>query len=537
MYIYPNTDIRILSSVPLNNDYDNVMYFGTLSQQTNYFLGKTKYTLSNQSYQRKERGWLKVNVPQNNLWDCSYLMYRNTSFGTKWFYAFILSVEYVNNETSLINFEIDVMQTWFFDYTLEPCFVEREHSETDELFENTVEEDIGYGNEYNVQTMSFYNLDPTRVLLIIKGRPNPSDPTVFDPVLPNKMGNYFEGMRYISFDLENLSDLALLKNTLVEYVSSGFEDAIVKMCQYPRFMGSITTETEEQYSQYDYKFNVNLVNIDGYIPKNKKLFCYPYNFITVENSLGNVAIFKNEIWNDGTLNGIGNFRIIGTPFGVPQTLCYPHNYRDLTEDYQSGLSLTISIECAWVGDAFQVWLARNQKNLQMDKDIAKTEIYAGAGVAAFSALVGAPLIAKQGIRMGQTGITDLVSNIKKEIQIKNTLSAVPGQVYGHINDDSLNLQADLLGYRFTQNTIRQEYARIIDEYFSRFGYACHRTKVPNRNARQNWTYTKTIGCEINASIPVDDAVKIKQIYDHGVTFWNNPNNIGNFGDFTNPTYS
>ena len=33
MYIYPNTDIRILSGVPLNNDYDNTILFQTLYWQ------------------------------------------------------------------------------------------------------------------------------------------------------------------------------------------------------------------------------------------------------------------------------------------------------------------------------------------------------------------------------------------------------------------------------------------------------------------------------------------------------------------------
>ena len=108
---------------------------------------------------------------------------------------------------------------------------------------------------------------------------------------------------------------------------------------------------------------------------------------------------------------------------------------------------------------------------------------------------------------------------------------------GQIPTGILNIQDGSSGFDFKQMTIPYEYARIVDEYFSRFGYACGRVKVPNINARQNWTYTKTIGCEINGNVPSDDLAKIKEIYDHGITFWNNGNNIGNYGDFTNPVYS
>ena len=50
------------------------------------------------------------------LYNCNYLAFQNASFGGKWFYAFIDSVEYVNNVTSEVTYTIDVMQTWHFQY-------------------------------------------------------------------------------------------------------------------------------------------------------------------------------------------------------------------------------------------------------------------------------------------------------------------------------------------------------------------------------------------------------------------------------------
>lgn len=145
MYIEPNTNIRILKNVPLDNTYKHTLYFEDSTLQTNYFIGLTKHNLTNQTYQRVQKGVARVQLKAEDLYDCNYIMFQNANFGTKWFYAFITGVEYVNNIVSEITFEIDVMQTWYFDYTLQRCLVEREHSTTDNVGDNIVTEPVDLG--------------------------------------------------------------------------------------------------------------------------------------------------------------------------------------------------------------------------------------------------------------------------------------------------------------------------------------------------------------------------------------------------------
>lgn len=110
MYISPNTTVKILKDVPLDEEYDHTFYFSNVQNQLSYFNTKIKYTLDNQSYQRVKRGYMRINVQYENLYDCNYLMFQNTAFGNKWFFAFIKSAEYINNSVSEIEYEIDVMQ-------------------------------------------------------------------------------------------------------------------------------------------------------------------------------------------------------------------------------------------------------------------------------------------------------------------------------------------------------------------------------------------------------------------------------------------
>ena len=146
MYIEPNTTIKILRNCPLDTTYDHTIYFSGETEQINYFTSLVKYALNTQTYQRVNRNRMRVQYKADYLYDCNYLMFQNTNYGDKWFYAFIKSVEYVNNITSEIEYEIDVMQTWFFDYTLGQSFVEREHSSTDEIGDNTVPENLEIGD-------------------------------------------------------------------------------------------------------------------------------------------------------------------------------------------------------------------------------------------------------------------------------------------------------------------------------------------------------------------------------------------------------
>ena len=83
-------------------------------------------------------------------------------------------------------------------------------------------------------------------------------------------------------------------------------------------------------------------------------------------------------------------------------------------------------------------------------------------------------------------------------------------------------------FTFYNMSIKADFARIADDYFTRYGYATKLNKIPNRNVRPHWTYTKTIGCTISGSIPCDDANTICKIYDRGITFWNNGDEVGRY---------
>ena len=98
----------------------------------------------------------------DSLLEYTYVMYRNTAYGNKWFYAFITDMQYINDNMTAITIKTDSWQTWGFDVTLKKSFVEREHVADDTFGIHTVPEGVDTG-EY------VCNGNPTKYLFAKSG--------------------------------------------------------------------------------------------------------------------------------------------------------------------------------------------------------------------------------------------------------------------------------------------------------------------------------------------------------------------------------
>ena len=124
MAISPQTNLFLLKN-KLTLDYKNQLTFASKEAQFNYFYNLPKIEIDNISYQRKDS---IIRFPEHidNLLEYNYCMYQNENYGNKWFYAFIVNMEYVNDSMTNIYIKTDVFQTWQFDLIYKQSFIERE---------------------------------------------------------------------------------------------------------------------------------------------------------------------------------------------------------------------------------------------------------------------------------------------------------------------------------------------------------------------------------------------------------------------------
>lgn len=162
MEILPTNRVRLIKNVPFSVNYQDVVLFDNATAQQSYFNSLPHIEFDNITYTRNN-GQIKVNANRETLLDYNYMYFQNSNYGTKIFYAFITNVIYINPNTSLIKFVIDEWQTWYFDLTFRPTFIERKHckrwnSDGTPVI-NTVPEGLDYGSEYVVKDHDDYNND------------------------------------------------------------------------------------------------------------------------------------------------------------------------------------------------------------------------------------------------------------------------------------------------------------------------------------------------------------------------------------------
>lgn len=520
MYIEPNSTIRLLHNVPLDKTYDHTLYFANAGYQAAYFSGMQKYTLDNYSYQRANKGVIRVGVKADNIYDCNYLMFRNDSFGDKWFYAFITSVEYVNNVTSAVTYEIDVMQTWFFEHEPDYCFVEREHTISDQIGEHIEAESVAVGEYVFNDYAPIYDMTDMAVVIAIVDVDGETDGNNYDGI--------YGGATLWVYDSTDTQGINAKVN---EYTKS--PDSIISMYMIPQsFLVNSQIPVSHQIisGASAMKHYVTLpavdvsMTLDGYKPKNNKMYTYPFNFVHVDNASGSDLSLRYEFF----LNMVPTFVIYGTITQPVIALIRPCKYKrvgsgsDFSSLNTENLQLASYPLCSWNVDAYQAWVAQNSVSIENSAKAGLASLAVGAAFAANPIVLGGAalnLIGQATSIMQQYYQASIAADISK----------------GSLNNGGPNVTAGTQQFYAGRCSVSYQYARSIDEYFTMFGYAVRRVKVPNRNSRPHWNYVKTVGATLTGSVPADDMAKLCSIYDNGITFWRNGQEVGNYALDNSPT--
>lgn len=546
----PATQICICSGVRLDNRYQHTICFSSREDQEAYFAGKVVRTFPAYSYHR--RNWeLKVEATEAVAQAWNYLYVINPGQRTQ--YYFINRVEYVSDTTVKLFLELDVIQTNLFNMELLPCFVERQHTTSDQIGEHTVPESLELGQYYNyhmwdqeaLQDMGVLVMSTLELRYIIQNAE--SIPTSY----ARKMDGVFSGLGVYAFD-----DLAKLEEQLTKLDKYGKAEAIVAIWMYPKKLvklsdGTDGSGTEYTWSTYPwadrYCGNVkgivsqattlatfdNYEPFEGYTPKNKKLYTYPYNLLYVANNQGGTAEYRFEHF---TVPGSNyNFQLYGAIAPDASVKLVPgyYNVPGAQNNYDEGLCMGAYPTCAWDSDVYKVWLAQNKHQLDNTVDTAIRSAQMGVAMAVAGLAMtagtggvgaGAGLAA---VGAGAGALFNAYNQISAVMAQKEDAKAQPPQARG-VHSVNLNVACNRQTFSFYYKSVRGEYARQIDDYFTMFGYRINRIQAPVINARPAFTYVKTLGCNVAGQMCAEDICAIERIFDNGVTFWRDGDQIGDY---------
>lgn len=564
-----------IGRVPFDNSYRNTLAFQSLEDQQSYFASVCTKRLEKGTYTYvRMSNSIKVPFNAEGLYTYNYVMYQNSNYGSKWFYAFIVGVNYVNKNTTELVLELDVMQTWFFDYHYNQCFVEREHVSDDGVGVHTnpepqmaIDHIVKGGGNFNEWFKDYW------VVVQTNAWPVYSDDTVPNHTKPVSGGwyhNVFSGGKYYGFEIGDGSHDTESTDSVWWFLDAmnraGGAESISAMFMYPKAFAPARGSDKGFEENTEPEVKAGTVYRPeslggGYVPRNNKLFVYPYTYGRFTDFNGNYHDMRFEYWEK---EADGGMRFVATSSLDPSSTFYVTPVRYMGQDLARNESFVFdfNVMCSWVYSAYQNWLAQNRLAIMTSiaTSAATLMVPAAKGASAAAAAFEARGLAAAGLVAGAKGkharTRTAIANYEREMDsiaaaensslglesalglggLASTtasidkMSKVPNKQMGQASGNT-KFACGYAGFSFQNIVPRLEYAIIIDKFFDMYGYQVDLVGRPNWNNRRNWNYIKCSGANHSGDVPAEDMALINSIYDQGFTFWHNPST---YGDYTQP---
>lgn len=522
----PTTNLRLLST-PLESDYSNTLWFPNVAAQTAYFTGKIVKTFDDFNYIKKDNT-IVVAEEIDKLYNCNYIMYKNSNFTTRWFYAFINRMEWASNGSTRLYVSTDVIQTWFFDITYYQSYVDRCHSSTDDVGDNIVTEEFSGLGQGGYQQTGSQDLQPNWISVFATTDYNGN------PIPATDASGIVSGTGVAVRMATNIQTLTSLVN---QYVKNGTATAIAKIQQYP--LGNHSPIVA---------FSKRPTSISGYIPTNKKLLsgAFVQCYITM---YGQEINFNPEYISGGNVN----FQIaVDETSGTIGVIVTNYGSSDI-----ANISMTAVVpESTWAYNQYKndynLHSASNSIYVQRQQNV-RTGNTAQAVVGSIGAIAGMagsivdavnPVTLATG-RVGATiqnvtsSASNLISNATNAAiqfsgidEITQDLTAISenynAPATGGVASSNMFISSGKTALSYGFKVPPADLIKRCDKFLTVYGYKQSEYRSINLHARKHWTYIRTKGLNASGNFPDGDMQIIKQAFDRGIFFWDYTATFGNF---------
>lgn len=529
------SEIIICNNIKLDKDYLNVLDYSESDMlalcRANAVAYATDYSFI------RESGSILVDFTYSDCLQSNYMAYQNKDYSNKWFFAFIDKVEYNSDKSTRIYFTIDAWSTFYDNWNSNRVFIKKEHVSDDTFGLHTIPEGLETGEYVNAENKTSTTIGEDISICVATSKSIDAQKNVNTP--RGKLVNgIFQGLEFAIFsDYPDYSGIKKKETAVYQYIylfehttgASGNDIVDIFMIPTSLIGGNYTEETYQFDSgtlPYKVKFLTdsnseillenyllkdNKILAGNFTPKNKKLLCFPYRYILASNGTGQDVIYNWEDFIHDNQDYI-SFKTRGdlTPNGSIK--CIPINYKGINENLAEAINVSKYPTCSWIYDAYTNWLTQNNVNsaLSVYKSIGK--------------IATAPMTGNIG-NIGE-GVNDIINVAMEQYQHQFE----PNQAKGNINSGDINFTLTKNNIQFYKMSIKEEYARVLDGIFNRFGYQVNTIKNPNITGRPYWNFVQVANGEKTASgnVPKMYLDEINDMFVKGVTIWHNHANMGDF---------
>lgn len=509
--------VILAKDIALDKGHTNVLDYSE-SDMVNLLTTNAVYTTSNCSFIRQGSNQVDINVTYSNALKCNYMAFQNPDYDNKWFFAFIDEVEYKSEGMTRVTFTIDDFATWFDYWTPKACYVIREHTNDDTFGSNLIPENLELGEYVNNGEVTNFNIGGGGAQTLngyicvsnIYSPDNVETKSTCINGIPSSGGLFlFDSMTSLANNITKWSNTGHLESINIVYLlpENAFDSNNLTAFHQ--------SDSANVYWQYNGSNGPRVLTrtfttptrLNGYKPKNNKLWTAPYQFLMVSNNNGSSINYQYEYFTDPatiTLECDITCSVGGS------MIVYPKNYKNLSNNYNESIMGGKWPTLSWSGDAYTNWLTQNSVNI---------------GLGLVNNVVG--LMDPKTVGGAINGIANQVAQIYQH-------SITPETTRGNINGGDVLTSYGVNQFYCYYMSIRADMAERIDDYFSRYGYKTNKTKIPNQTGRIYWNYVQIANSEDigysnqSISVPAPAMENINNIYRAGTTIWHDHANVGNY---------
>lgn len=549
VYAMQANELMICADVPLDASQVRQLSFADKNEQYNYFRSKAIRVFNDFKYIREHRG-VKVPVNAEEIGNACYLCFKNQVSG-KWYYAFVTQVIYINPETSLVNFELDVYQTFMFDLVIRDCDISREHVASDDFKANTVQEPVDVGDyviaHEEVQVLG--DLESNYPFIILSAIDLLSDPgTLEEPKVTAAQGGVYGGLpsavrAYLVEPHQwGTSSITAIMEALSSY--PWVSQSILAIYAIPSFgfSGSVTVRQSamgfnigvisDSSSPFRSGAGSSLIGWESKFPayKNKKMYTSQFSFIECLLPNGNRFVLKPEFIKDSA----PVVMLVTTLIPAPNFYFYTPDYCGAEEDFLLNANNISGFPCFPVqNNTYPLQTAQAEATNTLVHSQNKSNIFWDTvGNVVQSVFTGDPL------NVLSTGI-DAYKNVRSELQSSERDRQRIGQMQTNVSLTGASggglatfIASKKLEILYRWWTVKPEFAEKIEQFFDVYGYKVSRFGVPNLNSRPRYNYIKCNNVNIYGNIPNEFLQPLRNMFINGFTLWHDKNNVGTYGNNT-----
>lgn len=575
----PLSEVYFLQNANVDYQMNNVLWLSTEQAEVDYFLSKAKFHFENCRAINNDGDTWEVTVPLaqgstlDDYYNCNYMMWRNPQFSGKWFYAYIGTPRPAAGSAVTVPFEIDQWQTWHWSCVFPETMVRRESVKDDSIGANTVEENIETGEfviseddkgevGYKVGTdiITYSGWDNTPCVLIVYTYKPKTLSTSGDDASSYIINAIADGVSKLTYKLDNIAPVfaggrmqqgiyqacafiafEITKDSTQKeldasveavnlYMQSLVDGVMIHSVQIlrmvPKFMAPASgVQANNTANPYTNKVvgKKSPTSFGGYVPKNNKLYTEQFNYIVIDNGAGTQQTLGYEYFKGDSIDGEApctpTFRLYSQLSANPSCRLIPYSYKapERAENPMYAMDLNAYPQCSFSYNEMRADYFANQSSYKVQgvQNVVNTAASIGQNVVTMA--TGGPV----GIASGIAGIANTALDVANTIAKQTDRARIPNIVQG-VADSNVQFAIGRLTFTEYRMQVRPYFAKIIDNYFTAYGYAINDIKKPELNTRTRFNFIWTQGANILGDLPTEAKRVINAQLDAGLRIWHDP---------------